>query len=55
MPELAVDAADQRTVAIELGDVLPPRRLGIVWHTDRTRSAAAEAFIQLALGPRIRT
>jgi DNA-binding transcriptional LysR family regulator len=49
MPELAVDTADQRTVAIELGDLLPPRRLGIVWHTDRTRSAAAEAFIELAL------
>jgi DNA-binding transcriptional LysR family regulator len=51
MPELAVDAADQRTVAIELGDLVPPRRLGIVWHTDRTRSAAAEAFIELALRP----
>ena len=55
MPELAVDAADQRTVAIELGDLLPPRRLGIVWHTDRTRTAAAETFIELALRPRVRT
>jgi molybdate transport repressor ModE-like protein len=51
VPELAVDLTDQRTVAIELGDVLPPRRLGIVWHVDRTRSAAADAFIELALRP----
>jgi molybdate transport repressor ModE-like protein len=52
VPELAVDRADQRTVAIELSDLLPPRRLGIVWHADRTRSAAADAFIELALRPR---
>jgi DNA-binding transcriptional LysR family regulator len=52
VPRLAVDEADQRTVAIELGDLLPPRRLGIVWHVDRTRSAAADAFIELALRPR---
>jgi hypothetical protein len=32
---------------------LPPRRLGIVWHVDRTRSAAAEAFIELASRPRL--
>jgi molybdate transport repressor ModE-like protein len=48
MPQLAVDSTDERTVAIELGDLLPPRRLGIVWHADRTRSAAADAFIELA-------
>ena len=53
VPQLAVDASDERTVAIELGDLLPPRRLGIVWHTDRTRSAAAEAFIELASRPRL--
>jgi molybdate transport repressor ModE-like protein len=52
VPELAVDRADQRTVAIELGDLLPPRRLGIVWHVDRTRSIAADAFIDLAIGSR---
>jgi DNA-binding transcriptional LysR family regulator len=53
VPELAVDPADERTVSIELGDLLPPRRLGIVWHADRTRSAAAEAFIELASRPRL--
>jgi DNA-binding transcriptional LysR family regulator len=52
VPRLTVDVSDQRTVAIDLGDLLPPRRLGIVWHTDRTRSAAAEAFIELAAGTR---
>jgi DNA-binding transcriptional LysR family regulator len=51
VPELTVDAGDQRTVAIELGDLVPPRRLGIVSHADRTRSAAAEAFIELASRP----
>jgi len=55
MPQLAVDRADQRTVAIELGDLLPPRRLGIVWHADRTRSAAADAFIELATRTPART
>jgi molybdate transport repressor ModE-like protein len=53
VPALAVDTADQRTVSIELGDLLPPRRLGIVWHVDRTRSAAAEAFIEIASRPRL--
>ena len=55
MPQLAVDGADERTVAIELGDLLPPRRLGIVWHADRTRSAAADAFIELATRSPART
>jgi molybdate transport repressor ModE-like protein len=55
MPQLAVDLADERTIAIELGDLLPPRRLGIVWHADRTRSAAADAFIELATRTPART
>lgn len=48
VPQLTIDPADGRTVAIDVGDLLPPRRLGIAWHTDRTRSVAAEAFIELA-------
>jgi molybdate transport repressor ModE-like protein len=48
VPRLTVDADDPRTVVIELGDLFAPRRLGIVWHADRTRSPAAEAFIALA-------
>ncbi|MFL5840321.1 MAG: LysR family transcriptional regulator [Thermoleophilaceae bacterium] len=48
VPRLTVDEDDRRTVLIELGDLFAPRRLGIVWHADRTRSPAAEGFIALA-------
>jgi DNA-binding transcriptional LysR family regulator len=48
VPRLTIDPADRRTVAIELGELLPPRRLGIVWHTDRARTPVADAFIDLA-------
>jgi DNA-binding transcriptional LysR family regulator len=48
VPRLTVDAGDQRTVAIALGELLPPRRLGIVWHAERTLSPAAQTFIELA-------
>jgi DNA-binding transcriptional LysR family regulator len=48
VPRLTIDPADRRTVAIDVGALVPPRRLGIVWHADRTLSAAAHAFIELA-------
>jgi DNA-binding transcriptional LysR family regulator len=48
VPRLTIDAGDPRTVAIELDGVLPPRRLGLAWHRDRSRSAAAVAFTELA-------
>jgi DNA-binding transcriptional LysR family regulator len=48
VPRLTIDPADRRTVAIDIGDLFPPRRLGIVWHSDRTLSAAAQTFIELA-------
>ena len=50
VPRLTVDPADRRTVAIDVGELFPPRRLGIVWHSDRTLSPAACAFIELARG-----
>jgi DNA-binding transcriptional LysR family regulator len=48
VPRLTIDPTDPETVAIELGDLVPPRRLGLVWMADRTRSAPAEGFIALA-------
>jgi DNA-binding transcriptional LysR family regulator len=48
VPRLTVDATLSGTVVLELGDLIPPRRLGLVWHADRSRSAAAETFITLA-------
>ena len=49
MPGLAVDLDDPATVAIDLGDSVPPRLLGIVWHGDRVLSPAADAFVETAV------
>lgn len=49
MPGLAVDLDDPTTVAIDLGDSVPPRLLGIVWHGDRVLSPAAGAFVETAV------
>lgn len=48
VPRLTIDPTDRATVAIELGDLVPPRRLGLVWIADSDRSAPAEGFIALA-------
>ena len=48
VPSLTMDATDPRTVLIELGDTIPPRLLGIVWHRDRYQSEAASAFVEFA-------
>ncbi len=48
MPRLTVDANDARIVAIELGDHVPPRSVGIAWHRERRRTAATEAFVDVA-------
>jgi DNA-binding transcriptional LysR family regulator len=49
MPGLAVDLDDAETTAIDLGNGVPPRLLGIVWHRDRVLSRAAEAFVETAV------
>ena len=38
MPRLAVNFEDERTVVIELGDLVPPRRIAAAWHPERTPS-----------------
>jgi molybdate transport repressor ModE-like protein len=48
VPRLTVDATDSGTVIVQLGELFPPRRLGVVWHAGRDRPAAMDAFIELA-------
>jgi DNA-binding transcriptional LysR family regulator len=48
IPRLAVDENDDRVVALELGTKVPPRVIAVVWHRDRYRSAATDAFVEIA-------
>jgi molybdate transport repressor ModE-like protein len=48
VPRLAADPNDAGSVALPLDDVVPSRPIGIVWHRDRYRSAAARAFVEVA-------
>lgn len=47
-PRLAVDLNDPGTAVVELADLVPPRRISLVWHRDRYRSPAARAFSDVA-------
>ncbi len=47
-PLLTLDEDDERVAIIDLGGRIPPRVIGLVWHHDRHRSAAAEAFVETA-------
>jgi DNA-binding transcriptional LysR family regulator len=47
-PLLTVDADDPDVVVIDLQGRIPPRVIGLVWHRDRHRSPAAEAFVETA-------
>jgi len=48
MPLLAIDRHRDDIVLVDVGDRIPRRRIGLVWHRDRYRSPAAEAFIEMA-------
>jgi DNA-binding transcriptional LysR family regulator len=48
VPRMTVDLHDSATVALELGGLVPPRRISLVWHRDRYRAPAARAFAELA-------
>jgi DNA-binding transcriptional LysR family regulator len=48
VPQLVVNPRNPAYVALPFGNRIPARRLAIVWHRDRYRSAAAEAFVELA-------
>jgi DNA-binding transcriptional LysR family regulator len=47
-PRLTVDEDDPSTETIDLQGRIPPRVIGLVWHRDRHRSRAADAFIESA-------
>jgi DNA-binding transcriptional LysR family regulator len=48
-PRLTVDEDDPTTVTIDLRGRIPARVIGLVWHRDRHRSPAADAFIESAI------
>ena len=48
-PRLTVDEDDPSVDVIDLQGRIPPRVIGLVWHRDRHRSPAAEAFVQSAI------
>jgi len=48
-PRLTVDEDDPSIEVIDLQGRVPARVIGLVWHSDRHRSAAAEAFVESAV------
>jgi molybdate transport repressor ModE-like protein len=48
VPRLVVNPRNPAVIALPLGSRIPPRQIAIVWHRDRYRSPAAEAFAELA-------
>ena len=48
-PRLTVDEDDPSIEVIDLHGRIPPRVIGLVWHSDRHRSAAAKAFVGSAI------
>jgi DNA-binding transcriptional LysR family regulator len=49
LPRLAVEFNDPSCAVLPLGDLVPPRRLVLLWHADRYRSPAAHAFTEKAV------
>lgn len=48
MPRLAVNRSDDRIDTVELGELIPPRRIALTWHADRTPHPSLDAFVRLA-------
>ena len=46
VPQLVVNPRNPAYVALPFGNRIQPRHLAIVWHRDRYKSAAANAFIE---------
>jgi DNA-binding transcriptional LysR family regulator len=44
LPRLAVAPDDPAVAVLEVGELLPARRLALYWHTDRRRREALQAF-----------
>ena len=49
LPRMALDENDPRVVALDLDDVIPPRRLALYWHADRRRIGGLQALVDAAL------
>lgn len=47
-PLLTVEEGDERVGVIDLQGRIPPRVIGLVWHHDRHRTPAADAFVESA-------
>ena len=47
LPRMAVDRTDERVRVLALGHLLPPRRIGLIWHRDRHHSTAFQDFLAL--------
>jgi DNA-binding transcriptional LysR family regulator len=47
MPRVAIDLDDEDTVAVDLSGVLPPARVALFWHRERTQSQL-QGLIRLA-------
>jgi DNA-binding transcriptional LysR family regulator len=48
VPRLTLQPTDGDIEVIELGELVPPRLVGIAWHRDRYRTPAARAFVETA-------
>jgi molybdate transport repressor ModE-like protein len=48
VPRLTLQPTDGSVETIEMGELLPPRLIGIAWHRDRYRTPAARAFVEMA-------
>jgi DNA-binding transcriptional LysR family regulator len=48
-PRLTVNEDDPSVAVIDLQGRIPPRVIGLVWHRDRHRSPAAQAFVESAV------
>jgi DNA-binding transcriptional LysR family regulator len=46
--QLSIDESDPQTVALELADWIPRRRVGLAWHPEQESSPALEAFLEAA-------
>ena len=45
MPRLAVNTADDSVGVVELGELIPPRRISIAWHADSKLHPSLDVFV----------
>jgi DNA-binding transcriptional LysR family regulator len=48
-PLLCVNEADEGTLAVPLGDLVPPRVIAVYWNAERQRSPTIETFLERAV------